>query len=279
MNRPALTKVPPPTPTYTLTYPSPETLLVTITRPSRMNSIPQSGHLEGEALWNWYDSEPNLRCAIITGAGDKAFCAGADLIEQKDISLGKVKSVGGGFPTGGFAGLSKRVGKKPVIAAVNGFALGGGFEIALNCDMIVASPTATFGLPEALRGLYAAAGGLPRVVRNLSMQLASEIALTGRTLSVTEAKSLQLVNVIAASQAETVPEAIRLAEKVASLSPDAVIVSRAGLREAWETASVERAYQLVEERFGKKLWGGENMRRGLEAFVEKRKPVWVPSKL
>lgn len=119
--------------------------------------------------------------------------------------------------------------------------------------MIVASPTATFGLPEALRGLYAGAGGLPRVVRNLSMQMATEIALTGRTLNANEAKSLQLVNVIAPAQAEVVAEAIKLAGKVASLSPDAVIVSRAGLRETWETGSVERAFQLVDERFGRKM--------------------------
>lgn len=246
-----------------------------------MNSIPLAGHHEGEALWNWYDDEPSLRCAIITGAGDKAFCAGADLIEQADIARGDAlgKREGLSFPVGGFAGLSLRGGKKPIIAAVNGFALGGGFEIALNCDMIVASPTATFGLPEALRGLYAAAGGLPRIVRNLSMQMASEIALTGRTLSACEAKSLQLVNVVAASPAEVLPEALRLAEKIAAMSPDAVIVSRAGLREAWETGSVERAHQLVAERFGRGLMGGENLRRGLEAFKEKRVPVWVASKL
>lgn len=242
-----------------------------------MNSIPMAGHHEGDALWNWYDEEPGLRCAIVTGAGKKAFCAGADLIEQRDVSHGKKAPVP--FPISGFAGLSRRVGKKPVIAAVNGFALGGGFEIALNCDMIVASPTATFGLPEALRGLYAAAGGLPRVVRNLSMQMATEIALTGRTLSATEAKSLQLVNVISSTQAEVVAEAVKLAEKVASLSPDSVIVSRAGLREAWETGSVERAAQLVEEKIGRKLKNLENTKRGLQAFAEKRKPEWVPSKL
>lgn len=145
--------------------------------------------------------------------------------------------------------------------------------------MIVASPTATFGLPEALRGLYAAAGGLPRIARNLSMQMATEIALTGRTLSATEAKSLQLVNVISATQGDVVAEALKLAEKVASLSPDAVIVSRAGLREAWETGSVERAFQLVDERLGPKMRAGENIKRGLEAFADKKKPVWVPSKL
>jgi len=104
--------------------------------------------------------------------------------------------------------------------------------------MIVASPTATFGLPEALRGIYAAAGGLPRVVRNLSMQMATEIALTGRSLSAEEAKHLQLVNVISSSQADVVSEAIKLGQKVAMLSPDSVIVSRAGLREAWESECI-----------------------------------------
>jgi enoyl-CoA hydratase/carnithine racemase len=124
---------PPPHPTFLLTYPSPDVLLLTINRPTAMNSLPSASHWEADALLTWYDNEPSLRVLIITGAGKKAFCAGQDLIEQAkfrsnpDTPMALRK-----HPPSGFAGISRRTGKKPIIAAVNGFALGGGFEICLN---------------------------------------------------------------------------------------------------------------------------------------------------
>lgn len=145
--------------------------------------------------------------------------------------------------------------------------------------MTVASPNATFGLPEALRGIYAGAGGLPRLVRNVGIPLASEISMTGRTLSAAEALQYNLINKISKSQDTVVQEAVALATKVANISPDAIIVTRAALRETWETASVERGYILVDERFKRALMSGENTKEGLAAFREKRKPVWKPSKL
>lgn len=115
-----------------LSFPSDHVLLVTINREQARNAIPMAGHWEGEALWNWFDAEPSLRVAVLTGKGRKAFSAGADLAEQMTKRQTGTSSSMKPFPPGGFLGVSRRVGKKPIIAAVNGFALGGGFEIALN---------------------------------------------------------------------------------------------------------------------------------------------------
>ncbi|TVY24561.1 Carnitinyl-CoA dehydratase [Lachnellula hyalina] len=266
---------------FILSYPTPSILLITINRPQQMNSIPSAAHWEADAIIQWFDNEPSLRVAIITGAGSKAFCAGQDLIEQAIFRKNPPPASARRHPPTGFAGISKRVGKKPVIAAVNGFALGGGFEICLNwnSDLVVASPTASFGLPEATVGLYASAGGLPRVVRNCGMQVASEIALTGRRLTPEEALKHNLINKISKTQESVIDESIEMAKKITMLSPDAVIVTRAGLRETWETASVERGAQIISDRFDRHLFEGENMKIGVEAFAAKKKPQWVPSKL
>ncbi|QSZ34332.1 hypothetical protein DSL72_005923 [Monilinia vaccinii-corymbosi] len=270
---------PPQTSSFLLTYPTPQILLITINRPQAMNSIPSFAHWEADEILTWFDNSPDLRVAIITGAGEKAFCAGQDLIELARSKTDSTPASSRRHPPSGFCGISRRVGKKPVIAAVNGFALGGGFEICLNCDLVVASPLATFALPEAAVGLYAAAGGLPRIVRNCGLQVATEIALTNRKLTAKEALSYHLINRVARSPETLLKESVELAEKIAALSPDAVIVSRAGLREAWETGSVERATQIVAQRYEQHLFEGENMKIGLEAFAGKKKPLWVPSKI
>ncbi|APA12884.1 hypothetical protein sscle_10g076540 [Sclerotinia sclerotiorum 1980 UF-70] len=270
---------PPESTSFLLSYPTPQILLITINRPKAMNSIPSFAHWEADAILKWFDNSPELRVAIITGAGEKAFCAGQDLIEQAKVKADPPPMPTTKHPTSGFCGISRRAGKKPIIAAVNGFALGGGFEICLNCDLVVASPLATFGLPEAAVGLYAAAGGLPRLVRNCGLQIATEIALTNRRLSAKEALSYNLINKITQSPETLLKESVEMAEKIVALNPDAVIVSRAGLREAWETGSVERATQIVAQRYDQQLFEGENMKIGLEAFAQKKKPLWVPSKM
>ena len=146
-------------------------------------------------------------------------------------------------------------------------------------DLVVASPTASFGLPESSIGVFAAAGGLPRLVRICGMQVAAEIALAGKKLTAGEAKTLNLVNIVAESADELTDTALELASKVAAMSPDATIVTRAGLREAWETASVERAVQLTADRYGELLLATANRDIGLQAFRQKQKPRWVGSKL
>lgn len=145
--------------------------------------------------------------------------------------------------------------------------------------MIVASPTASFALPEVERGLYAAAGGLARIVREVGMHVGSELALTGRRLSAQEAFDLRLVNVVARSPDTLLDEAMRMAKKVASLSPDAVIVTRDGLREAWESGSVEQASRVTDGRYLRALMQSENLKIGLAAFAMKKEPKWVDSKL
>ncbi|RAL65560.1 hypothetical protein DID88_005234 [Monilinia fructigena] len=208
-----------------------------------MNSIPSFAHWEADEIITWFDDSPDLRVAIITGAGEKAFCAGQDLIEQAKFKINPPPASARRHPPSGFCGISRRVGKKPVIAAVNG-------------DLVVASPIATFGLPEAAVGLYAAAGGLPRIVRNCGLQIATEIALTNRKLTAKEALSVEL------------------AEMIAALSPDAVIVSRAGLREAWETGSVERATQIVAQRYEQQLLEGENMKDWIRRVLLGRRNLY-----
>ena len=145
--------------------------------------------------------------------------------------------------------------------------------------MVVAAPHAMFGLPEALRGIFAGAGGPARLVRNVGMPVATEMALTGKPITAQRAKELNLVNRISSTPEGVVDEALKLANEVAAISPDSAIVTRAALREAWETGSVERATQLTIEQYNHGLNAGENALEGLKAFAEKRKPSWRPSKL
>jgi len=130
--------------------------------------------------------------------------------------------------------------------------------------MVVASPTAQFGLPEAGVGIYAAAGGLPRVVRNCGLQIGSEIALTGRRLTAQEALGFHLINKVSKTPESVLEETVEMASKIASLSPDSVIVTRHGLREAWETGSVERATQRTSERYDRLLFEGDNAKIGIQ---------------
>ena len=232
---------------------------------------------EMDAVWRWLDEEPNLSVAVLTGAGTKAFSAGADLKEWKEAATP------GAEPrerrdAASVTPLSRRRGKKPVIAAVNGIAMGGGTEFAVNCDLIIAADTATFGLPEVKRGVAPFAGALPRLIRSIGLQRASEFALTGRTLTAQEAERWGLVNQIV-PQAQVVEEAVRYATLIAENSPDSIICTRSMLRQGWETASVDQAAEISSEGPWAELQRGENMREGLAAFAEKRKPNWKPSRL
>lgn len=146
-------------------------------------------------------------------------------------------------------------------------------------DISISSPTAQFGLPEPLVGVYASGGGLPRLIHSVGLAAASDIALTGRRVSAQEAYDLRLISRLSKTPESLMDEAIEVAKQIANISPDAIMVTRAGLREAWETASVERAYQITHEKLNGRLVKSENHAEGLAAFREKRKPKWKDSKL
>jgi len=274
---------PPPCPFAAISFPRPSILLVVFSNPKSLNCISTAVSAQLEALWSWYDGQPSLRCCIVTGAG-RAFCAGADLKEWNDSnSKGGLRVL----PPSGFGGLSRRMGKKPVIGAVNGLALGGGMEMVVNLDLVVAAKSAVFGLPEVKRGVAAIGGALPRIVRTVGKQRAMELVLTGRTLGAEEARAWGIVNAVtedagadvAPVERPVVRKALELAEMIGANSPDSVIVSRAGVIMGWEDGSAENGSRVLNENYGKRLNEGENIKEGVMAFVEKRAPRWVPSKL
>ncbi|KAJ9255246.1 hypothetical protein DTO195F2_6321 [Paecilomyces variotii] len=270
---------PPPTPNFLqLSYPAPRILLVVMAREESLNCMNTAAQWEMDAVWKWLDDEPSLSVAVITGAGKKAFSAGADLKEWNN-SMGEdsdARNRVGNAPA--FKPLSRRLGKKPIIAAVNGLALGAGAEFVVNCDLVVAADTAYFGLPEVKRGVAPIGGCLPRLIRIIGLQRASEFALTGRNVSAQEALTWGLVNKVV-PQSEVVSEAVKYASMIAENSPDAVICTRAGLRQGWETAAVERAVDITLEREFAELQKGSNIREGLNAFTGKRPPRWTRSRL
>ncbi|KAH7029837.1 enoyl-CoA hydratase/isomerase [Microdochium trichocladiopsis] len=269
---------PPPTPTFLkITFPAPRVVLVCMDRPRDLNAMSTAAQWEMDSIWKWFDDEPRLSVAIITGTG-RAFSAGADLKEWNRSmgDEGDPNSRMGNAPA--FKPLSRRLGKKPVIAAVNGLAMGGGCEFVVNCDLVIAAEEAYFGLPEVKRGIAAIGGALPRLIRTIGLQRASEMALTGRNVSAREMQSWGVVNKVVPKD-DLLKEAVGYAEAIARNSPDAIICTRAGIRQGWETASVERAVEWTLEKEFAELQKGENILEGLAAFSEKREPRWKASRL
>lgn len=152
-------------------------------------------------------------------------------------------------------------------------------EVALNCDIILASDDAVFGLPEVKRGVIALAGALPRLVRTVGKQRASEMALVGRHYDAKTMHEWGLVNRVVEKKGGVLAEALQWAEEIAGNSPDSVIASREGLRLGWEPLGPEVSTEVVERGIYGRMEGAENMVEGVVSFVEKRKPVWRDSKL
>ena len=240
--------------------------IVTIERPDVMNALHPPGNFELAEAFDDFASDPEQWVAIITGAGDRAFSAGNDLKYQ--ASGGKM-----GGPASGFAGLTSRFDNaKPVIAAVNGLAMGGGFEIALACDLIVASRNAIFALPEPRVGLAALAGGIHRLPREIGMKQAMGMLLTGRRVDAEEGKALGFVNDVV-PEGEALTAAKRWAAQILECAPLSVRGSKEAAMQGLAADSLEAA---IKGRYSqiKAMYDSEDFIEGPRAFSEKRAPQW-----
>ncbi|HTY18071.1 MAG TPA: enoyl-CoA hydratase-related protein [Myxococcota bacterium] len=241
-------------------------LLVTIARPEVMNAIHPPASFELSRVFDDFEADPELWVAIVTGEGDKAFCAGNDLKYQ--AAGHKLE-----WPTSGFGGLTSRFdGRKPVIAAVNGLAMGGGFEIVLACDVAIASERAVFALPEPRVGLAALAGGLHRLPRQIGYKAAMGMLLTGRRVDAAEALRLGIVNEVV-PPGELLAAARRWVAAILECSPVSVRATRQVALEGLEHASLEEAMSARYDAIGE-LVRSEDFREGPLAFAQKRKPSW-----
>jgi enoyl-CoA hydratase len=240
-------------------------LIVTLNRPEAKNAANKALSEQVAAAMDRLDSTPELRVGIITGAGG-TFCSGMDL---KGFLAGETPFV----PGRGFAGLTESPPKKPLIAAVDGYALAGGFEIMLTCDLVVANRDAKFGIPEAKRGLAAAAGGLVRLPRQINPRLAMELALTGDFVSATRAYEIGLINRIVDGPA--LDGALELAASITANAPLAVERSKAVIVESREWSEAEM-WKKQGQTLGN-LFMTNDAREGAAAFAQKRAPNWTGS--
>jgi enoyl-CoA hydratase/carnithine racemase len=241
--------------------------VVTINRPERMNALHPPANLELHEIWNDFERDPEVWIGILTGTGDKAFSAGNDLRFTAEHGMNMVRAAETGF--GGIT--SRTTCWKPIIAAVNGFALGGGFEMALACDIIVAAEHARVGLPEVRVGLMAGAGGVHRLPRMIPQKIAMGHILTGRHMTAQDAHRWGIVNEVV-PLAELMPTAMRWANEILEGAPLSVRASKQaalmGLGQPLEAALAMNYTELVRMR------RSEDTVEGPRAFAEKRKPNW-----
>jgi crotonobetainyl-CoA hydratase len=242
---------------------------ITLNRPENMNALHSPAHFELQKIFDDFAADPAQWVAIVTGAGDRAFSAGNDLKHQ--ASGGDMTT-----PPAGFAGLTARFDlAKPLIAAVNGVAMGGGFEIALACDIIIASETAIFALPEPRVGLAALAGGVHRLPRQIGLKNAMGMILTGRRVTAAEGKSLGFVNEVA-PPGELMAAAGRWAALICECSPMSVRASKEAVFKGLDEPSIAAALQRQNSYPAMAaLFRSEDLREGPRAFAEKRPPKWT----
>src|SRR5229473_2575731 len=236
--------------------------IVTLNRPKELNALNFSLLSELADALEELDRDQTIHCIVITGAGEKAFAAGANIREMSDKS--PIDMMLGGFESG----TRIRHLHKPLIAAVGGFALGGGCELAMHCDMIIASENARFGQPEINLGIIPGAGGTQRLARVLGKHLTMEMVLTGKQFTAQEMADHGLVNRVV-PRGEHLVEALKLAKEIAEQAPIAIRLAKEAVNAAFET-SLEEGLEIERKNFFL-LFATEDMREGMQAFIEKRK--------
>ncbi len=247
-------------------------MIVTINRPDVMNACHPPASQELGKVFDEFEENPDLWVAIITGAGDRAFSAGNDLKYHAEMRAKTGKRPDHG--PSGFGGITKRYDMvKPVIAAVNGVAMGGGFEIALACDIIIASDKARFALPEPRVGLTAGAGGMQRLPRSIPLKQAMGMMLTGRHVPADEGYQLGFVTAVVPHD-KLMDEAKRWAGMILECSPMSIRATKQVAMRALDTPALETASK--NERYPAQiaLMNSEDTVEGPKAFAEKRKPDW-----
>jgi crotonobetainyl-CoA hydratase len=244
--------------------------VVTLNRPESRNAINAEITRQLASTFDGLERDDDVRAVVITGAGDRAFCAGADL---KAAASGETQAAfrDSKRPPGGFASINQRNFPKPMIAAVNGAALGGGLEIALSCDLVVAEEHAVFGLPEVRWGIMASAGGLVRLAQRIPLPLALEIALVAEPINAQRAYELGLVNRVV-PKGHSKDEAMAFAARICQHPPLAVQMSKRVLRESIAVTEDEMWRRQAE--YLAELRANFDATDGARAFAEKRTPVW-----
>ncbi|MBN1612884.1 MAG: enoyl-CoA hydratase/isomerase family protein [Deltaproteobacteria bacterium] len=244
---------------------------VTINRPESMNSLHPPAHEELWDVWCDFRDDSEVWVAIFTGAGEKAFSAGNDLKFTAEL-MAKGPFTPQLLPPGGFGGITNHFKCwKPIIAAVNGYALGGGFEMVLASDIVIAAEHARFGLPEPKVGLVAIAGGVQRLSRQIPLKTAMGMILTGRHITAQEAYRLGLVNEVVPKE-ELMVAARRWADEILECSPMAVRSSKEQVLTGLELpleAAINNQYYTFQQ-----MMSSQDIMEGPKAFAEKRKPIW-----
>ena len=241
--------------------------VITINRPKAKNSIDLETDQALRELWPKINGMQDVDAVILTGAGEESFCAGADLVTflpvLRERSLNETDD-------GDFCGMTRQTPTtKPMIAAINGYALAGGLELALACDIRIAAANALFGIPEVRWGVLAGAGGITKLCRTVPESLAMEMIATGRTIDAQRALQVGLVSSVV-DQADLMATALKLAETISANSPVAV---RASIQVARQTAGMELGGALAAERMAlRRVLLSNDFLEGISAFSEKRKP-------
>ena len=240
--------------------------IITFNRPEALNALCEELMVELTSALDTFEQDDQIGCMVLTGS-EKAFAAGADVKEMQPKSYMDVYKED--FITNGWQRLMSC--RKPVIAAVSGYALGGGCEVAMMCDLIIASDTAKFGQPEITIGTLPGAGGTQRLTRAIGKAKAMEMCLTGRMMDAEEAEKSGLVSRIVAS-ADLMAESIKTATKIASMSKPVAMMVKEAVNKAFETTLWEGV--KFERRLFHASFGTKDQKEGMSAFIEKRSPEW-----